>query len=88
MPTTDDPAQLRDRARALRNLANALDQLPALGLVHLAGPDTWAGPQPDSVRADLVHATNQVRAAAGGLRQQASWLDSRARALEPAPGVC
>jgi hypothetical protein len=88
MPTTtDDPVQLRERARALRSLAHTLDHLPALGLVPYAGTDTWAGAQCDAARGDLVDATRHVQAAADGLRQQASWLDSRARSLEPPPGV-
>lgn len=75
MPPTAAADQLRRRAETLHGTAAALQQLTALGLHLLAGPETWVGPSPQSCL---------LEAEARRFRRVADEIDAQAAT---APGV-
>ena len=71
MPPTAAADQLRRRAETLHGTAAALQQLTALGLHLLAGPETWVGPSPQSCLQDLCTRRNLLLAEADALEAEA-----------------
>jgi hypothetical protein len=78
MPTNDDPAQLRARARTLRTLADQIEATPAMSLDRYTGDDTWVNPKADLCSTILLVNQAQVLHAAEELRWHAHQLDLRA----------
>ena len=70
--------QLRVRARALRVLAQVIDDCGAITLYRRAGIDTWIGPTPQRCLDDLVAARTQLQRSADDLRCAAHRLEVRA----------
>jgi hypothetical protein len=75
-------AEYRRRAAELRALAGQLDESPVLGLDAAAGADTWSSPGADACRTTLADDQVRLRSAAAELRQQASWYEHQADALD------
>ncbi len=75
-------AQLRTRARALRQLAEATTMQSVRTLHHRAGPDTWAGPLATRFLDDLTGLRRELSAAHDELREAARTLDRRAAEIE------
>jgi hypothetical protein len=73
---------MRQRAAALRNLAEAIETTPAMSLEHAAGDDTWLGQRPMLCRSVLVANLAQLHHAADDLRMQAWQLERRADQLD------
>ena len=76
--TSPAAEQLRGRARALRVLAQAIDDCGAITLYRRAGIDTWIGPTPQRCLDDLMLARKQLQRSADDLRDAAHRLDARA----------
>jgi 1,2-phenylacetyl-CoA epoxidase catalytic subunit len=74
-------ASLRERAAALRSLAEAIEATPAMSLEHAAGDDTWVGPRPTLCRNVLVANLAQLHHAADELRLHAWQLERHAEQL-------
>lgn len=79
--------QFRQRARHLRELADAIEASPVMRLDRFGDVDTWRGHRPELCRATLATNQHQLHAAADDLRwhayrfeQQAEELDALARA--------
>jgi hypothetical protein len=77
-----DPTQLRQRARTLRSLADAIESTPAMSLETHAGPDTWRTPRADLCRWILGTNQAQIHRAADDLRWNAHRLERRAAEIE------
>jgi hypothetical protein len=77
-----DAHQLRERARHLRELAEAIERSPVMRLDRHGDVDTWRGARPDLCRATLAANQQQLYAAADRLRWQAHLLERRAEELE------
>jgi DnaJ-domain-containing protein 1 len=65
---------LRRRADELRSLASRLDRCAAHRAAARSGVDTWRGPVPESVDADLRRLARALADAADELRRTASRL--------------
>lgn len=78
-------ADLRERARRLRQLACLIESTPAMRLDLLAGDDTWRGPRPRLCRDLLERNLAQLHRAADDLRWHAYLLDQRAVAADALP---
>jgi len=76
--------QLRQRARHLRQLADAIEAAPVMHLDQHGGVDTWRGHRPDLCRATLASNQQQLHAAADDLRWQAYRMEQQAEELEAA----
>lgn len=88
IPTNDDPARLRLRARELRRLAAAIERTPAMSLDHDAGPETWRMPRAELCLALLRSNQQQLHVHAEELRWLAHRLECRAVELETSlPGA-
>ena len=70
--------QLRVRARALRALAQTIEDCDATTLYRRAGIETWIGPTPQRCLDDLIAARTQLQRSAQDLRDAAHRLDARA----------
>ena len=86
--------EFRRRAADLRQLASAIEQLPALRLDVHAGDDTWRGNRAALCRSVLSTNQGQLHVAADQLRwraiefeRQADGLDAAAAAGSVAAGV-
>ncbi len=73
---------LRQRARHLRHLADAIETSPVMRLDRYGGVDTWRGPRPELCRATLARNQHQLHAAVDDLREHAWWFDRQAQELE------
>jgi hypothetical protein len=82
MNATARAAQLRQRARHLRRLAEAIETSPVMRLDRHGDVDTWRGPRPDLCRATLARNQHQLHAAADDLREHAWRLDRQADELD------
>lgn len=76
--TTHHAAHLRHRARALQDLASAIEGTPLMTLGTLAGPATWVGGRPDLCERLLATSQHQLHDAADTLRWRAYLLERRA----------
>ncbi|HYN31795.1 MAG TPA: hypothetical protein VES40_04160 [Ilumatobacteraceae bacterium] len=74
--------QLRQRARHLRELANAIEALAVMSLEGHADDDTWRGPRPMLCRSTLGTNQQQLHAAADDLRSHAHLFERRAAQLD------
>ena len=81
-PSHEEIRHLRARAGSLRRLAGALERTPALALEPAAGDDTWSGPTPSRLVAELRRLQHAVHAEVDALRSAGWWLDRRADELE------
>jgi hypothetical protein len=77
-----DANELRERARHLRELAEAIERAPVMRLDHHADVDTWRGTRPDLCRATLSANQQQLYAAADQLRWHAHRFERRAEELD------
>ncbi len=84
MNPTARAAQLRRRARHLRDLATAIEATPAMSLDVHAGDDTWIGPRPVLCRALLAAGQRQLHRAADDLRSTAYRFELLAEELDAA----
>jgi hypothetical protein len=82
MNPTARAAELRQRARHLRDLATRIEALPVMSLDRYADVDTWRGPRPALCRATLTVNQHQLHAAADDLRSHAWRLDRQAEELD------
>ncbi len=78
-------AELRARARSLRDLRRRVEASPALDLHRRAGPDTWRGPSSRACADDLAVLRARLLAAADHLAAEARRLDRLASELERSP---
>ena len=84
MHPTVAATDLRRRARHLRELATAIEQLSVLRLDHHAGMDTWHGPRPALCRSVLSSNQHQLHAAADQLRWTAADFEMQADRIDAA----
>jgi hypothetical protein len=82
MDATTRANQLRQRARHLRRLAEAIESSPVMRLDRYGDVDTWRGPRPDLCRATLAANQHQLHAAADDLRWHAYRLEQQAEELD------
>lgn len=82
MTSSARAAQLRERARHLRQLAADIEHLPVMGLEHHADDCTWRGPHPTLCRATLCSNQHQLHAAADDLRWRAYRFERQADELD------
>jgi len=82
MSATARANQLRQRARHLRWLAEAIEASPVMGLDRYGDVDTWRGPRSDLSRATLASNQHQLHAAAEELRWHAYRFEQQARELD------
>ena len=82
MNATDRANQLRQRARQLRRLADAIEGSPVMRLDRHGDVDTWRVQRPDLCRTTLAHNQHQLHAAADDLREHAWRFDRQAEELE------
>lgn len=82
MDATARANHLRHRARHLRDLATAIEQLPIMSLEIHADGDTWRGPWPDLCRSTLCANQRQLHGAADDLRWHAHRFDQQAAELD------
>lgn len=68
----------RQRARSLRAFALRLEQLDALTLHRLTGPDTWVGPTPTGADELVRRHRSALLSEVDGLRRTAARLDRMA----------
>jgi len=73
---------LRERARHLRDLATAIENLPVMSLEIHADGGTWRGPRPDLCRSTLRTNQQQLHGAADDLRWQAHRFEQEAAELD------
>ena len=83
--SNNQAAHLRDRARHLRHLADAIETTPAMRLEQLAGEDTWRGRRPLLCRNLLRRNLEQLHRAADDLRWNAYLLEQQAVACDAVP---
>lgn len=82
MNATARANRLRQRARHLRSLAEAIEASPVMRLDRYGDVDTWRGPWPDLCRATLASNQHQLHAAADALRWHAYQFEQQAQELE------
>jgi hypothetical protein len=82
MDATARANHLRRRARDLRDLATAIENLPVMSLETHADGDTWRGPRPDLCRSTLRANQRQLHGAAEDLRWQAYRFEHQAAELD------
>jgi hypothetical protein len=82
MNATARANQLRERARHLRHLADAIEASPVMSLDRYGDVDTWRGPRSDLCRTTLAHNQHQLHGAAEDLREHAWRFDQQAEELE------
>lgn len=74
--------QLRQRARNLRALAEAIEASPVMRLDRYADVDTWRGQRPALCATTLATNQHQLHAAADDLREHAFRFEQRASELD------
>ena len=74
--------QLRQRARHLRRLADAIEASPVMRLDRYGDVDTWRGTRADLCRATLATNQHQLHAAADDLRWHAYRFEQQAQELD------
>lgn len=74
--------QLRQRARHLRHLADAIETSPVMRLDRHGDVDTWRGVRSELCRSTLARNQHQLHAAAEDLREHAWRIDREAEELE------
>lgn len=82
MNATARALQLRQRARHLRHLADAIEASPVMHLDRYGDVDTWRGTRPDLCRATLAANQHQLHVAADDLRWHAYRFEQQAEELE------
>lgn len=84
MTATTRGAALRLRAHRLRELATAIETMPAMSLDTHAGEETWQGQRPMLCRTLLSTNQHQLHGAADDLRVHALRLERDAEELDAA----
>lgn len=74
--------QLRRRARHLRDLATAIENLPVMRLDRWSDDDTWRGPRPWLCRSTLQRNQHQLHVAADDIRWHAYHFELEAERLD------
>lgn len=82
MSATARADQLRQRARHLRWLADAIEASPVMRLDRYADVDTWRGGRPELCRATLATNQHQLHVAADDLRWHAYRFEQQAQELD------
>ena len=82
MNATARANRLRQRARHLRDLAEAIEASAVMRLDRSGDVDTWRGPRSDLCRATLATNQHQLHAAADDLRWHAYRFEQQAEELD------
>lgn len=84
----------REQARTLRRFARRIEQLDALLLHRLTGPDTWVGPTPQWAdglarghRTTLLDEVDRLRRVASALERKAADAEAAERATNAMTGA-